>query len=375
MEDSDNHVDYFNYTNESEDSNFSYYESYYNGTDDTAGPRDVIKKVSLALYFLTCLLGVPGNAAVVWIAGCKMRRTVNTIWFVNLAVADLFCCLSIPFSVVEIFLDHHWPYGNAMCKVLSSVIIINMFASVFTLTLISLDRFALVIKPVWAQNHRKLSLAWILCGVAWMLSLGLSLPTMILKGTRSDEFFNVTLCTYHHDSDAYSYYDEDQTPDRSALKTIGTIRFVFGFLFPLITITVCYAFIAQRLRASRFRSDKAFRIMLAVVVTFFLCWVPYHVAGLVQDYGEEQISQVAFMLDPLALSLAYINSCLNPVLYVFMGQDFKSQVRLSLRRVFENAFSEGTTNTTVHTKGQKCSASNSSAMQLQYVTSHQTHSF
>lgn len=47
---------------------------------------------------------------------------------------------------------------------------------VFTLVLISSDPFALVILPFWAQNHRSLTLAWLLCGLAWVLALLLSLP-------------------------------------------------------------------------------------------------------------------------------------------------------------------------------------------------------
>ncbi len=57
----------------------------------------------------------------------------------------------------------------------------------------------------------------------------------------------------------------------------------------------------------------------------FLCWLPYHIVDLIVIYGEKSSS--------LAVSLVYFNSCLNSVLYVFMGQDFKSNV--SLRRVFE----------------------------------------
>ncbi len=57
----------------------------------------------------------------------------------------------------------------------------------------------------------------------------------------------------------------------------------------------------------------------------FLCWLPYHIVHLILIYREKSSS--------LAVSLVYFNSCLNSVLYVFMGQDFKSNV--SLRRVFE----------------------------------------
>ncbi|KAK9968745.1 hypothetical protein ABG768_003053 [Culter alburnus] len=301
-----------------------------------------MRVISLVVFSLTFLLGVPGNIFVVYIAGMKMKRTVNTIWFLNLATADLLCCLSIPFSMVQILLDHQWPYGSVMCKILPSVVVINMFASVFTLNLISLDRVTQVITPVWAQNHRNLFLARLSCVVAWVLALLLSLPFMILRHTFIDEHSNTTHCTLLANEE-----------DASTLGLLIIIRFVFGFLIPLICITSCYGIIAQKLGRSHFRSGRALRIMLAVIVAFFLCWLPYHMVDLIIWYGDDSSFSTALAVDPLAISLAYFNSCLNPILYVFMGQDFKKKVKLSLRRVFERAFSEEGTQMSRSTQSQQ----------------------
>ncbi|KAL1267164.1 hypothetical protein QQF64_002839 [Cirrhinus molitorella] len=95
---------------------------------------------SLVFYYLTLILGVPGNAFVVYVAGLKMKRTVNTVGFLNLAIADLLCCLCSVFYVIR-SVDKQWPYGSIMCKLLPFIMLITMFTSVFTLSLISLDRF------------------------------------------------------------------------------------------------------------------------------------------------------------------------------------------------------------------------------------------
>ncbi|XP_051972858.1 C3a anaphylatoxin chemotactic receptor-like [Xyrauchen texanus] len=322
--------------------------SDYYPMNDTYYDFDVPSEESVAMgvtsqvvFCLTFLLGVPGNVFVVYIAGMKMKRTVNTVWFLNLAIADLLCCLSIPFHVAEILLDHHWPYGSVMCKILPSFVVINMFASVFTLNVISLDRFTQVITPVWAQNHRNLMLARVSCVVAWVLSLLLSLPFMILRETYDE--LNITICTLYG-------YEEGETNTNGILSVI---RFVFGFLIPLVCITTCYGFIARKLGRSNFQSGRAFRIMSAVIVAFFLCWLPYHIVDLITIYGGESSFSVASTMDPLVISLAYFNSCLNPVLYVFMGQDFKEKVKLSLRHVFQRAFSEEETQISRSTQSQQ----------------------
>ncbi len=213
--------DYINESSSGDDCPWCFNESEM----DSVSPevKESMRTLSLVIYCLTFLLGVPGNMFVVYIAGMKMKRTVNTIWFLNLATADLLCCLSIPFSVAEILLEHHWPYGSVMCKILPSVIVINMFASVFTLNLISLDRFAQVITPVWAQNHRNLLLARLSCAAAWVLALVLSLPFMLLRQTYTEEELNITLCTFHADDEGDS--------DRATPGRLSVIRFVFGFWF------------------------------------------------------------------------------------------------------------------------------------------------
>ncbi|XP_016369736.1 C3a anaphylatoxin chemotactic receptor-like [Sinocyclocheilus rhinocerous] len=259
----------------------------------------------LVFYYLTLILCVPGNAFVVYVAGLKMKRTANTVGFLNLAIADLLCCLSTLYYVIESDFYDYLTYASIMCKILPFVMLITMFASVFTLNLISLDRFTRVITPVWAQNHRSLFIARLSCAAAWILALFLSLPFMMLRETLTVN--NKTYCMhYQPDLDRYKMY-----------RRLSVIRFVFGFLIPLICITTCYGFIARKLGRSTFHSGRATRIMLAVIVAFFLCWLPYHIVDLIIIYGG-QSSVLALAVDPLAVSLAYFNSCLNPVLYVFM---------------------------------------------------------
>uniref|UniRef100_A0A8C1V538 G-protein coupled receptors family 1 profile domain-containing protein n=1 Tax=Cyprinus carpio TaxID=7962 RepID=A0A8C1V538_CYPCA len=290
--------------------------------------RNSMTEISLVFYYLTLILGVPGNAFVVYVAGLKMKRTVNTVGFLNLAIADLLCCLSTLYYVTKSTFNDHWPYGSTMCKILPFIMLITMFASIFTLSLISLDRFVQVMTPVWAQNHRSLFIARLSCATAWILASILSLPFMMLRETYTEN--NKTYCLpYQRDDDSYKLYGR-----------LSIIRFVFGFLVPLICITTCYGFIARKLGRSHFHSGRAFRIMFAVIMAFFLCWLPFHIVDLIIMYRDFPSSLVAVAVYPLAISFAFFNSCLNPILYVFMGQDFKSNVKLSLRRVFERVFSE-----------------------------------
>lgn len=171
-------------------------------------PQDILSMVILSL---TCLLGLPGNGLVLWVAGLKMRRTVNTVWFLHLTLADFLCCLSLPFSLAHLILRGHWPYGLFLCKLIPSIIVLNMFASVFLLTTISLDRCLMVHRPIWCQNHRNVRTAFTISGCVWVLAFVMCVPVFVYR----DLFVmdNQSICGYHFDSyRSFDYWDDMYNP-------------------------------------------------------------------------------------------------------------------------------------------------------------------
>lgn len=297
--------------------------------------------VSLVLYILVFLLGVPGNAAVIWVTGCKMKRTVNTVWFLNLAVADLLCCLALPFLAVPAIRGHRWNLGAFACKLLPSLTILNMFASVLLLTAISVDRCALVTRPVWCQNHRTPGRAWGVCGAAWLLALLMTLPTFVFRTVRAEPFSDKVTCVMDYALVA---------GHGPALEvSVAAFRFAAGFLVPLVVIAACYGLVLARLHRSRFnRSRKTMKVVLVVLVGFFVCWLPYHVLGLIlATHGRHSPLFIgASAADPLIVGLAYVNSCINPIIYVIMGQDFQARFQRSLKAILRNVLSEDSLHST-----------------------------
>ncbi|ETE61935.1 C3a anaphylatoxin chemotactic receptor, partial [Ophiophagus hannah] len=302
---------------------------------------------ALAIFSITFLLGFPGNGLVIWVTALKMKWTVNMVWFLHLAIADLVCCLSLPFSIAQLALHKRWPFGWLLCKVLPSVVVFNMFASVLLLTAISIDRCLLVMKPIWCQNRRTVRLASVVCGVIWILAFLLCGPSFFYRETLEDEFGNARCITNwkmgRHDD--YEWLDDlwdDQPP--SAFVATTVTRAVFGFLLPLVVMATCYALIARKVLAKPFVGPRrrALRVVLLVVVTFFLCWAPYHVTGVLFLLAAPQmpLHQTLLWWDSMAIALAYANSCLNPLLYVFVGQNFRRAACQTVQAVFERALGE-----------------------------------
>ncbi|XP_010189579.1 PREDICTED: C5a anaphylatoxin chemotactic receptor 1 [Mesitornis unicolor] len=294
----------------------------------------------LALYALIFLLGVLGNGAVIWVTAFELRRTVNGVWFLNLSVADLLCCLALPFLALPLARDHHWPLGHFACKLLPSLTVLNMFASVLLLMVISADRCALVTRPVWCQNHRTLRLARVACAAAWFLAALLTLPSFVFRTTRFDAFSDKATCVL-------DYTSVGRHQHLTELVT-AVARFLCGFLVPFVVITACYGLLLARVRSRGFtRSQKATKLILVVIVSFFVCWLPYHVVGLIlaSNQPHSSLFKGAVEADPIVAGVAYINSCINPVIYVVMGQDFRDKVQRSWRAALKGVLSDDPTST------------------------------
>ncbi|KAG8012026.1 Chemokine-like receptor 1 [Nibea albiflora] len=313
-------IDY-NYTDEGDDTPV---EPVFQHT-----PMCLKEPLCLTLLVVTVvifLLGFCGNALVIWISGFKMKKTVNTTWYLSLAISDFVFCAFLPFSITNMAMEE-WIFGRFMCKFTSSVMFLNMFSSIFLLVVISVDRCVSVVFPVWAQNHRTIKKASIIVLLAWLLAISLSIPSVIFRDVQSH--LGRTICynnySLHHNSHAI----------------VALSRFVAGFIVPFIVIIFCYSVIILKLRTNRMtKSSKPFKVMTALVVAFFVCWLPYHVFVLLELNHQNYHHTILHTGLKIGTSMAAANSFLNPVLYVFMGNDFKQKFRSSVLSKMENAMAD-----------------------------------
>ncbi|XP_063168388.1 chemerin-like receptor 1 [Candoia aspera] len=302
--------------------------------------------LAMVIYSLAFVLGVLGNGLVIFITGFRMKKTVNTVWFLNLAIADFTFTFFLPLSVAHAALNFHWPFGLAMCKIISTLAFLNLYASVYLLTVISIDRCISVRHPVWAQNHRTPRLASFVAPGVWILALVLCSPNGYFRQTAPDE----------HNKDhiiCYTNYGDTKEIMTARHHAMVISRFIFAFVIPFSVILVCYGAIVLRLRNNQLsQSKKPFKVITAVIIAFFVCWLPYHVFSFIEIKAGQQPKMHSLVRIglPFTTSLAFINSCLNPILYVFMGQEFKKRLRLSLFSAFENAFAEEYSQSTITNK-------------------------
>uniref|UniRef100_A0A8C4X136 Somatostatin receptor 1b n=1 Tax=Eptatretus burgeri TaxID=7764 RepID=A0A8C4X136_EPTBU len=284
----------------------------------------VSRVVIPSIYAFVCVVGLTGNSLVIYVIlrYAKMKTATN-IYILNLAIADECFMLSVPFIATEAAL-HHWPFSSLVCRLVLSADGINMFTSVFCLTVLSVDRYIAVVHPIKAARYRRPSVARSINVLVWFLSLLVILPIIIFSDTQpsSEKEPERMVCNL-------------VLPHTQWYVVFILYSFVVGFLVPVMAICVCYLLIIVKMRVVAFkagwqqrrRSERNItRMVITVVFVFIICWMPFYVMQLLDVFGLPP----KYTLTQFFVVLSYANSCANPLLYGFLSQNF--------RRSFQQTF-------------------------------------
>ncbi|KAM4612177.1 leukotriene B4 receptor 2a [Polymixia lowei] len=323
--------------------------SFLNNSTPIPGPKSIVENTAATvagalILSLVFLLGVPGNFFIIWSILARARKqSVTTLLILNLAFADGSLMALTPFFIVYL-VRKTWVFGNVMCKVLFYLCLSNMYASIHLITLMSLHRLVAVVWPqrVSAIASRRKVLRLLL--VVWVLVLAASVPAIVFRQQKP---------ATHPDGQS-RFVCESFHLYRSHVALQYTMELVLGFVIPYGVIVVSYVCILRRIRQTKFRRRiRSEKLILAIVVTFCVFWLPYHVINMIQVASalcpknssvKEKLDRIWQSWRAVTSALAFISSCANPVLYVFAGKSYIRRDGLAfMARLFEGtALDSGT---------------------------------
>ncbi|XP_067878237.1 urotensin-2 receptor-like [Heterodontus francisci] len=286
----------------------------------------VVSALIGAVLSLMCLGGTAGNAYILVLMCRSLRcRASMYVHIVNLALADLLYLSTVPFIVYNSAVKD-WPFGEAGCRVLLTLDLLTMHASIFTLTAMSSERYVAVTRPLAgaaggarAPHRRAVTL------LIWLLSFCLTLPLMIaihVEERLLDDGSVRRLCT--------PAWSEESN------KLYLTVLFGTSLLAPGLVIGYLYAGLARAYWLSQTRTIvrrsprlKVLGLIFVIVLTYWACFLPFWSWQLVPLYAEP--FRVSFktqgLINNLVTCLTYGNSCVNPFLYTLLTKNYKEYLR------------------------------------------------
>lgn len=331
----------------------------------TDWPPVAMTTVIPAIYSVICVLGTVANALAVCVLAhaSASRRTVANTFMLNLCVSDLLFLMSLPMWAVYYSRGYSWPFGRVACKICGALHNLNLYASIFFITCMSMDRYLAIVHPLRSQSARDPKRARLTCILVWVLACACTAPTLALRDTHYLDTYDVEVCAILY-------------PDHTWYLTLAWMKIVLAFLLPLFVISCCYCAIGRHLLASTglvrkrnpshsssvpsFKSqesqgscskserhqppcvnpsssggrplERVLWTVAAVVLAFFFCWFPFHCVTFLDVMMSEGwldscvVTWIVHNLTPLTLCIGFSNSAINPVLYCFIGNHFRGRL-------------------------------------------------
>ncbi|XP_011878872.1 PREDICTED: neuromedin-U receptor 2-like isoform X2 [Vollenhovia emeryi] len=321
------------------------------------------------IYVVIFFTGLIGNISTcVVIARNKSMHTATNYYLFSLAVSDLLLLVfGLPPEMYYIW--SHFPYifGEAFCVIQSFASETSANATVLTITAFTIERYVAICHPFISHTMSKLSRAVKFVVAIWLLALCLAVPQAIQFGIIVDYADNGT-----------ANLDSARCSLRWALIEhafeISTILF---FVLPMTIITVLYVLIAIKLRrsslltttvskrhhvpgvlnhvdSSRGKTNaqrNVIRMLVAVVVAFFICWAPFHAQRLLAVYAQSSSSEPEGTMVTIYTTLTYVSgvfyylsTTVNPLLYNIMSNKFREAFKSMLPKYCIRKFSSHKSN-------------------------------
>ncbi|XP_043913381.1 P2Y purinoceptor 4-like isoform X2 [Protopterus annectens] len=312
-------------------------------TDNASEPENCVfnegfKYVLLPVtYSIVFVVGLILNTISLWMFTCQMRPwNPSTIYMFNLTVSDTLYLFSLPLLAYYYSKENYWPFGVGLCKIVRFLFYTNLYGSILFLTCISMHRYVGICHPIWALKWVNVKYASIICACVWVVVIICIIPNLFFVTVR--ESGNTTLC-----------YDTT-TPDKfEQYVYYSSVIMILLFAIPIVVIIVCYCLMAKELSkpfASSSISNesismvkkKSLKMVIIVLVVIIICFVPFHITRTLYytfrlyNYNCHKLNTVNLAYK-LTRPLASSNSCLDPILYFFAGDNYRNKLLQALAKV------------------------------------------
>ncbi|KAF7657658.1 hypothetical protein LDENG_00023960 [Lucifuga dentata] len=212
------------------------------------------------------------------------QRTTSVIYTINLAVTDLLVNLSLPTRILLY-------YSGGACLTCSYLHIfsyfVNMYCSILFLTCICVDRYLAIVQVEASRRWRNSNVAKCVCGSVWLFAI------VVTYSFLSTAFQHTGCCL-------------------SKLLFLTITEFFLPLIIIVVfTLRIMWALADRRLmQQSRERRRRAVQLLTTVLIIFTVCFTPFHIRQVVVS----------------------LNSCMDPVVYCFVTNNFQATMRSLFRR-------------------------------------------
>ncbi|XP_066538446.1 platelet-activating factor receptor [Hoplias malabaricus] len=309
-----------------------------------------------AFYGVVFILGILFNIYALFILHhMREAKAMNEmrIYMTNLTVADLLFVCVLPLWIAYYYNHGQWHYTDVMCRIAGSLFFINTYCSVLFLTVISINRYWAVTRPLVAASSDCWRRGMIVSFCVWLVTLAMTINQLMEPGIQ----------------DGFRCFEGYQNQSKESKLSVAAMHYLIVAIFFVVFILVitCNVLIARTLlkqpisqrrpstgKRPQGTKRRALRMLCAVVGVFVICFVPHHVVQIpwtqaVLELTEwtQETRQSLNDAHQVTLMLMALNCLLDPVVYCFATRKFRKYLQGHLRRVKDGKTCSINNNTTI----------------------------
>ncbi|XP_068613404.1 P2Y purinoceptor 12 [Brachionichthys hirsutus] len=312
-------------------------------SNSTCSRDGVLKTVIFpVLYSVLFVLGLSLNGLAVWLFFRIPSKSHFIIYLKNIVVADIIMTFTFPFKVLSDSNMASTGLRVFVCRVSSVLFYLTMYISILFFGLISIDRCRKTLTPFRGTTAARLARRKLLSGAIWTFLLLLCLPNVILT----------------HKTPSSAHFKCSDLKAEAGLYWHEVVNHVCQVIFwgNLVTVIVCYTLITRELYRSYSRTKahtagrrkhpslsggsaqkpgqtkrKMSANVFLVLAVFFVCFVPFHFARVPYTMSQTRgvlfdcrLKLFFFQLKESTLFLSSLNSLLDPLIYFFLCNSFRT---------------------------------------------------
>ncbi|XP_063715792.1 allatostatin-A receptor-like isoform X2 [Symsagittifera roscoffensis] len=292
-----------------------------------------------ALYMTEFLIGLLGNSVVlVVLSMSRLKKSPTIAYMLNLSVADLLVCVFVipPTAYTLCFLNSPWPFGLYYCKFYGMIQTLVVFVSIYTMVLMSLDRFMAVVHPITSMQFRSYEIGKRSSCAVWLVWGLFTLPLTFITDSEGGQCTLAWQLWFHH-----------QTQQERAFKVFVELIFLFGYLVPLLVIVVLYRKLLQSLwqrndqlphrhtsQSYERGKRRTTKLVIIVVTMFSACVLPYMLINQLWAWWDNwtQLVSSPEAWVRLCYFLFYVNNICNPFVYTIQSETFRDHLTNTIPR-------------------------------------------
>ncbi|KAG8009229.1 Hydroxycarboxylic acid receptor 2 [Nibea albiflora] len=280
------------------------------------------------------ILGLLGNVVALWIFCFKLKAwNPNNLFLFNLVIADFLALVSLPLRI-DALLRGYWVFGDGLCRINLFLMFSNRSASIALMTVVAIYRYFKVVHPHHRFNRMNKWQAAFVSVFVWLLVISPRVPMLAYNHIKGSG--NKTQCFF------FTSYKE---ASRAIIILVAMHRIltVLEFIIPMAMLLFCSIrisrFLKKRQMGNPDKVQKAMRVCAVIVAVFIICFLPTTVTTIgvwvIRSYRPwDCTSFYTFtQLTIVSLGLNFLNSALDPLVYVFSSSMFRKALCSSLPRV------------------------------------------